>query len=84
MTTNLVDYLFGTLPTSYCALFFYISIFAFLQLFVLGGSYVYAMLKDGKLLSNPMFHVGGFLMLFSYAIIYFQNRMLHSMCLRSL
>ena len=84
MSTNLVDYLFGSLPTTYCSLFFYISVFAFFQLFVLIVSYVYSMFKDSKLSSNPMFHVGGFLVLFSYVILYFQNRMLHSMCLRSL
>lgn len=84
MTTTLTEYLFGSLPNTYCSLFFYISVFAFFQLFVLIVSYVYSLLKENKLSSNPVFHVGSVLMLFSYAIIYFQNRMLHSMCLRSL
>lgn len=81
---EIIDYLFGTLPKSYCSLFFYISVVAFVQLVVLLGSYVYTIIKDNKLSSVPMFHVGGLLMLLSYAIIYIQNRMLHSMCLRSL
>ena len=81
---ELIEYLFGSLPKSYCSLFFYISVIAFLQLFVLVGSYLYSILKDNKLSSSPMFHVGGFLMLLSYTIIYFQNRMLHSICLRAL
>ena len=84
MTTNLVDYLFGSLPTSYCSLFFYISVFAFLQLVILAVSYLYSILKDHKLLTNPMFHVGGASVMIAYAIAYFQSRMLHSMCLRSL
>lgn len=84
MTTELVDYLFGTLPKSYCSLFFYLSVLAFFQMFVLVASYVYSLLKDNKLSSNPMFHVGGLLMVVTYSIMYFQNRMLHSMCLNSL
>ncbi len=84
MTSKMVDYLFGALPTSYCSLFFYISVFAFVQLFVLVGSYVYSLLKDNKLSSNPMFHVGGILMLTTYTIMYFQSRMFYSMCLHSL
>ena len=81
---ELVDYLFGKLPKSYCELFFYISVVAFIQLFVLIASYVYAIIKDNKIFSSPMFHVGGFLMILTYAIIYIQNRMLHTMCLNSL
>ena len=81
---ELVNYLFGSLPKSYCSLFFYISVVAFLQLVLLIGSYLISIVRDNKLASNPMFHVGGFLMLVSYAIIYFQNRMLHSMCIHSL
>ena len=81
---ELVDYLFGTLPKTYCSLFFYISVIAFVQLFVLVASYVFTIIKDNKISSSPMFHIGGFLMMMSYVIIYIQNRLLHSMCLRSL
>ena len=81
---ELVDYLFGTLPKTYCSLFFYISVIAFVQLFVLVASYVFTIIKDNKISSSPMFHIGGFLMMMSYVIIYIQNRLLHSMCIRSL
>ena len=74
---NLEETLFGPLPKSYCSYFYYLSIIGYvlLVLSVLGTL--------AMIMSKPRgytFYVNSLMISVSYLIFYFQNRLLHTMC----
>ena len=79
--SNLGEQLFGVLPKEYCMYFYYLSIFGFILMFV-------ALISSlGMAVSKPRgksFAVGTFMAVMGYAVLYFQNRLLYSMCAHSL
>jgi hypothetical protein len=74
---NYVDILFGPLSKQYCVYFYFLSIFGFILLAVFIISSIMVGLSKRKGLDYYMQVVGISL---GYAIFYFQNRLLHSMC----
>uniref|UniRef100_A0A6C0DN89 Uncharacterized protein n=1 Tax=viral metagenome TaxID=1070528 RepID=A0A6C0DN89_9ZZZZ len=74
---NYVDTLFGPLSKQYCVYFYFLSIFGFILLAVFLISSIVVGLSKRKGLDYYMQVVG---IALGYAIFYFQNRLLHSMC----
>jgi hypothetical protein len=64
----------------YCAFFYYLSIIGYI-LFILGiGVGIYQLFSKKKLISYNQLIMA----VFGYFIFYFQNRLLYSMCIKSL
>jgi hypothetical protein len=73
---------FGPLRKPYCNYFYFLSVFGYI--FMIGSliSLLYIGAKTKK--TEPKFYMAGFAVIFTYGIIYFQNRLLYSMCIGSL
>ena len=69
--------LFGPLSKDYCLYFYFLSIigFAFMALFLISSLILGFSLKNG-----PDYYFQVLAVALGYGIIYFQNRLLHSMC----
>jgi hypothetical protein len=74
---NYIDTLFGPLSKQYCVYFYFLSIFGFILLAVFIISSIFVGLSKRKGVDYYMQVVG---IALGYAIFYFQNRLLHSMC----
>ena len=79
MTFSLNNYLFGPLDTQYCAYFYILSVIHFALLVFMAISLLVYLISgtkkiDQKLISTMVF--AGLL----YTAMWFQNRLLHSMC----
>ena len=76
-----VNNLFGPLGREYCVWFYYLSVLGFilLVLFLVGGLYV-ALTKR----VSTAYFVAMLPPALAYAIFYFQNRLLYSMCARGI
>jgi len=76
-----VDALFGPLPRSYCAYFYILSIIGLLAVLI-------SLFGIGKLIvdksSDRKSYMAATIGALTYGIIYFQNRILHGMCVHSL
>jgi hypothetical protein len=74
---DLVDTLFGPLGSEYCIYFYFLSIFGFFML----ATYLLSSLFYGISKRKGLgFYVNVLAIAVGYAIFYFQNRLLHSMC----
>ena len=71
--------LFGPLPVEYCSYFYFLSVFGmlFLILSIFGGLYIGMTRKK-----SSTYYVQMLMMSMTYLVIYFQNRLLYSMCVR--
>jgi hypothetical protein len=79
--SNLTDQLFGPLSKQFCAYFYYLSIINYFVFVFLLLSMLYIGIfkrKDGA------FYLQMVMTALLYGIMYFQNRLLHSMCVNSL
>lgn len=74
---NYLDTLFGPLSKQYCIYFYFLSIFGFILLAIFVISSIVVGLSKRKGIDYYMQVVG---IALGYAIFYFQNRLLHSMC----
>ena len=74
---DIMNTLFGPLDRKYCAYFFILSIIGFVLLFILLLSSLVVGLSKGK---GFDFYFQMFSVAIGYAIFYFQNRLLHTMC----
>jgi len=78
-----MDQYFGPLPREYCVYFYALSII-FGVMFVFSAlSIVYFMLMHFKKV-NTMFLVNSFFVLLNTFIAYLVNRLLHTMCVKSI
>ena len=76
-----MDTLFGPLPKSYCLYFYYLSIIGFILLVLsVSGSLYMALTKP----RGAHFYSSSLMIAISYLIFYFQNRLLHTMCVHSI
>jgi len=73
------EQLFGALPQQYCTYFSFLSVFFFVMAAVVALSYVMGLF--GKKKQNFAFFLLPFL---SYFVMYFQNRLLYTMCAAAL
>ena len=74
---NYLDTLFGPLSKQYCIYFYFLSIFGFILLAIFIVSSIIVGLSKRRGIDYYMQVVG---IALGYAIFYFQNRLLHSMC----
>lgn len=74
---DIIDSLFGPLQKEYCLYFYFLSIFGFALLVFFLVPAIWMGLSKRKGL-DYYFTVFG--VAFGYGIFYFQNRLLHSMC----
>lgn len=75
--SDIFDYLFGPLSKEYCVWFYFLSVLGFVLLAFFLLSSIYFGLSKRK---GIEFYLGLFSVAIGYAIFYFQNRLLHSMC----
>ena len=75
--SSIVDYLFGPLPVEYCLYFYFLSIFGFVLLVLFIVPALFYGLTKRKGLDYYLNIIG---LSLGYLIFYFQNRLLHSMC----
>ena len=83
MANSFMNLYFGPLPREYCIYFYALSIiFGFM--FVIGIiSITYFMITNIKKV-NTMFIVNSFLILLNSFLAYIANRLLHTMCVKSI
>jgi len=74
---GLVDNLFGPLPIEYCLYFYFLSIFGFILLILFIVPALFYGLTKRKGLDYYIQIIG---LSLGYLVFYFQNRLLHSMC----
>lgn len=74
---NLTEYFFGPLSKDYCIYFYFLTVYFFITtvMFVISSLYFGITKKKGL-----SFYVTSLLTTFGIGLIYFQNRLLHSMC----
>ena len=82
MDNSLNSQLFGPLDKKYCMYFYYLSVFGLLLFTFLIISSLYIGLTNNKL--GGVFGYQMVMVSLAYAIFYFQNRLLYSMCVNSL
>ena len=83
MTSTFMDQYFGPLPREYC-IYFYILSIIFGILFILSAlSIGYVMITNFKKV-NTMFIVNSVFILFNSFLAYLANRLLHTMCVKTI
>lgn len=80
MAFSLDDYLFGPVTSQYCLWFYAISLFSFVSLILVIIGFFVSMLSKKVHFAIPL---SFFISVFSWFFMYFQNRLLYNMCLRS-
>ena len=81
--SNFMTNYFGPLSKEYCLYFYILSILSFI-FFVVGlFSFVVIIIKKHKSLEST-FYMNNIFTLFNILIIYFVNRLLHTMCVVSI
>ncbi len=76
---DLYEMFLGPLPESYCLYFQVITVFALIMIIIILLSGIASLFSKSKA-SLPMI-TGG---LIGYVLIYLQNRILHTMCVKSI
>ena len=71
--------IFSPLSKEYCVWFYYLQIFGFIFLVVILLVAFFSIISGKKEKKGMTF--GFFMMILTYAIFYFQNRLLYSMCI---
>jgi hypothetical protein len=79
--TDILDYIYGPLPKKYCIWFYFLSIIGFVFFIFALVSYIILAVKKRR---DGAFYLQAFSVLAVYGIFYFQNRLLHGMCIHSL
>jgi len=74
---GLVDNLFGPLPPEYCLYFYFLSIFGFILLVLFAVPALFYGITKRKGIDYYISIIG---LSLGYFVFYFQNRLLHSMC----
>jgi len=81
--SNFINYFFGPLNKEYCFYFYFLSIVFGLSFVLLAIGTLMAVIKDYKKLDlKIMFNL--ILLLINAFLVYFVNRLLYSMCSKSL
>ena len=79
--SSISDQLFGALPKEYCMYFYYLSVFGFIFMAITLVTALSLMFSKPQ---GKKFAVGAVMAVLGYAVFYFQNRLLYSMCVHSL
>lgn len=70
--------IFSPLPKEYCVWFYYLQIMGFVFLVVILLAALFSIISVKKEKKGMTFAFG--IMIITYAVFYFQNRLLYSMC----
>ena len=81
MNQTTMDYLFGPLPEIYCLYFYGMSVFTFILLVFALVNVVYLVFSKK---TNKQLIVPGLFLILSYFLMYIQNRLLNTMCEKTL
>jgi hypothetical protein len=73
-----MDAIFGPLDKKYCLFFYYIAIIFFVYMIFVAVSMLYNAVKHTGSTQYYVYSIG---LLLSFALSYFQNRILYSMCI---
>lgn len=76
------NYLFGPLHSEYCLYFYILSISMFILMVSAFFTIAYLLLTGSKKMDSHLLYTST-IGLAIYAGLYFQNRLLHSMCMKS-
>ena len=82
MSVSLMDKYFGPLPREYCVYFYVLSIIFGITFVLSAISIAYFMIMHFKKV-NAMFVSNSFLVLINTFLAYIANRLLHTMCVKS-
>jgi hypothetical protein len=83
MAVSFMDQYFGPLPREYCAYFYFLSIMFGILFIITLISISYFMITHIKKV-NTMFIVNSSLILLNSFLAYLVNRLLHTMCVKSI
>jgi hypothetical protein len=81
--SNFMDKYFGPLPREYCVYFYFLSIIFGLIFVSSALSIAYFMIMHFKKV-NTMFVINSLMILFNTFLAYIANRLLHTMCVKSI
>jgi hypothetical protein len=81
MKNDLFDQLFGPMDKFYCLYFLYLSIFGFVLFAIAFITFLFLALTKTR---SGKFYFQMFLVMLGYFVFYFQNRLLHSMCVNTI
>jgi hypothetical protein len=73
-----MDSILDPLDKRYCLYFYYITIFFVVSVIFTFVNILYHLVKNT---GDYKFYIANFVWLISYAVLYFQNRLLYSMCI---
>ena len=76
---NVLDTLFGPVSKKYCSLFYYLAIGSFVMYLISLVSAIAYGIAHSK---GVVYYISTIVMALVYLLIYFQNRLLFSMCSR--
>lgn len=79
---NILDFLFGPLTKEYCLYFYYLSIFSYILFVVYVIGFLYTTLMSNKMSSQYI--TSHLLVMLHLFLGYFYNRLLHTMCVKSI
>ena len=83
MTVSLMDQYFGPLPREYCVYFYALSIVFGVMFMITAVSIAYFMVTHVNKI-NMMFIINSMLILLNSFLAYLVNRLLHTMCVKSI
>lgn len=75
--SGVMDNLFGPLGREYCIWFYFLSVLAFVSLLLF---FIPALWRGISTKKDIWYFLGISAVTFTYGLIYFQNRLLYSMC----
>jgi len=78
---DIMNSIYGTLPKDYCLYFYLLSMFGFILMIFTLILAIFIGIRKNKDFS---FYFQAFMGVLAYGLFYFQNRLLHSMCMNSL
>jgi len=79
---SLNDFLFGPLDSEFCLYFYLLSVISYVLMVVVVLTLCYSIAMGSKKMDSKMIYTS-LLGAAVYGVMYFQNRLLHSMCMKS-
>ena len=80
--SDLVDYLFGPLDKKYCAYFYYLSVIGYILMLLVLFTLIVLIFTDKTIDMKMVLY--SIYMIMIYFLLYFQSRLLNSVCIGTL
>jgi hypothetical protein len=78
---DIMESIYGNLPKDYCLYFYVLSMFGFILMIF---TFIVALIVGIMKKKDFSFYFQALMGVLAYGLFYFQNRLLHSMCMNSL